>query len=658
MFRSLLIANRGEIACRVIGTARRLGIATIAIYSEADANSRHVRIADRALPIGPAPAAESYLAIDKITAAARTSGAEAIHPGYGFLAENADFAEACAGAGIVFVGPPPGAIRAMGDKAAAKRRMEAAGIPLIPGYHGADQEPARLAREAARIGFPVLIKPSAGGGGKGMRTVAAAADFADAMEAARREARAAFGDATLLVEKHLSRARHVEVQVFADTHGNCIHLLTRDCSAQRRHQKVIEEAPAPGLSPGLARAMGEAAVAAAREVGYVGAGTVEFLVEGDAFYFMEMNTRLQVEHPVTEAITGLDLVEWQLRVAAGERLPLRQNEVRAEGHAVEARIYAEDAERGFLPAAGRLLRLAWPAVPLNLRIDSGVEEGDRVSSHYDPLLAKLIVWDRDRAVAVRCLAEALDTCEMAGVANNLAFLARVLRHPQFAAGPVDTGFVARHIGELAPEAALADDATLALAVLAAIFERAPAIDAPASPWSIPDGWQANGGAHANIRLRDGARSVPIAIHFARDGYRLGLPGGESFVRGRRVDSAHIEAEIDGSSLTAMAVREADAIWLHSPRGAFRLRLDDPLASEAMQGDGPGRLTAPMPGVVIAAPAVEGARVERGAPLVILEAMKMEHVIRAPSPGKVTRVCFRAGDRVREGDRLVLFEAEA
>ena len=429
MFGRLLIANRGEIACRIARTARRMGIHTIAVYSEADVGALHVRTADEALPIGPAPAAESYLAIERIVAAAKSSGAQAIHPGYGFLAENADFAEACAAARLIFVGPPAAAIRAMGSKSGAKTLMEKAGVPLVPGYHGVDQSPSLLAREAARIGFPVLIKPSAGGGGKGMVVVGAAADLDEGLATAKRIAKSAFGDDRVLIEKYLARPRHIEVQIFADTQRHCIHLFARDCSVQRRHQKVIEEAPAPGLSADRMKAMGDAAVAAARTVGYVGAGTVEFIAEGDAFAFMEMNTRLQVEHPVTELVTGIDLVEWQLRVAAGEPLPLRQDQITCSGHAVEARIYAEDPARDFMPSTGKLVHVAWPEQGADLRIDTGVEQGDAVSVYYDPMLAKVIAHGADRVRALATLARALEACAIVGVANNLAFLARIARHP-------------------------------------------------------------------------------------------------------------------------------------------------------------------------------------------------------------------------------------
>ena len=482
MFRKILIANRGEIACRVIATAHRLGIATVAVYSDADAQARHVALADEAWPIGPAPARDSYLNIARIIDAARRSGAEAIHPGYGFLSENADFAEACARAGITFIGPPPEAIRAMGSKAAAKALMQRSGVPLVPGYHDEAQDAATLRAAAERIGYPVLLKASAGGGGKGMRIVEQPDALAAAIESAQREAAASFGDDRLLIEKYLTRPRHIEIQVFADTHGNCVSLFERDCSIQRRHQKVLEEAPAPGMDPARRRAMGEAAIAAARAVGYVGAGTVEFIAEGGAFYFMEMNTRLQVEHPVTELITGQDLVEWQLLVAAGEPLPLTQDELAISGHAIEARVYAEDPARDFLPSIGRLDHLRQPDETAHVRVDTGVRQGDAITPYYDPMIAKLIVWGEDRTAALRRLAGALAAYEVVGVHTNLGLLRGVATHPAFAGAELDTGFIARHAEVLLPDAAALPAETqrvvLAAAALAALADQRAQAEAP------------------------------------------------------------------------------------------------------------------------------------------------------------------------------------
>ena len=497
MFHSLLIANRGEIACRIIRTARRMGIRTIAVCSEADRGAPHALLADTAHMIGPAPARESYLNIDAILAAARASGAQAVHPGYGFLSENAGFAEACAAAGLVFVGPPPAAIRAMGSKSEAKALMEAAGVPLVPGYHGAAQYPALLAAEAGRIGYPVLIKASAGGGGKGMRIVQHAAEFASALDVAKGEALSSFGDDRVLVERYLTQPRHIEIQVFADQHGRTISLFERDCSIQRRHQKVLEEAPAPGMDAAQRARMGEAACAAARAVGYVGAGTVEFITEGAGeFFFMEMNTRLQVEHPVTEMVTGLDLVEWQLRVAAGEPLPPAPDAPR--GHAIEVRLYAEDPDRDFMPGTGTVAHLRWPPPGPHVRIDSGIAEGEAVGVHYDPMLAKLIVWDDTRMQAVQRLQGALAQTALVGLRSNLDLLRRIASHPAFGAAELDTGFIARHAATLL----YGDEAPareVVLAAAAAVAEgwataQLPAADDPHSPWAARTGWRLGGAA--------------------------------------------------------------------------------------------------------------------------------------------------------------------
>ena len=474
MFRSLLIANRGEIACRIARTARRMGIETIAVYSEADAQAMHVQAADRAYPIGPAPARDSYLSIDRIIVAAQAAGAEAIHPGYGFLSENPAFAEACEAAGIVFVGPPAAAMRAMGSKSAAKALMETSGVPLLPGYHGERQDADFLADQAVRIGFPVVIKAVSGGGGRGMRVVTAAADFAEALGSARQEAASSFGDDRVLVERYLQRPRHIEVQVFADTHGNAVHLFERDCSAQRRHQKVLEEAPAPGLSDAQRQAMGSAAVAAARAVGYVGAGTVEFVADADGFFFLEMNTRLQVEHPVTEMVTGFDLVEWQLRVAAGEPLPATQSAITLTGHAIEARIYAEDPARDFAPSVGRLTLFRTPAETDGVRVDTGFATGDTVSVHYDAMLAKLICHAPTREAALRRMWQALADCAVAGVASNLDLLGRIVAHPDFAHGGIDTGFIAREGAALLAGQGAPPAEVLAIAALTALAAELPA----------------------------------------------------------------------------------------------------------------------------------------------------------------------------------------
>jgi 3-methylcrotonyl-CoA carboxylase alpha subunit len=663
MFRRLLIANRGEIACRIARTARRTGLHTIAVYSDADAKALHVRMADEAVAIGPAPAAQSYLAIDRIVAAARATGAEAVHPGYGFLAENADFAQACADAGLIFVGPPTAAIRAMGSKSGAKALMEEAGVPLVPGYHGADQSTELLAREAAHIGYPVLIKPSAGGGGKGMVVVMSAADLTEALATARRVAKSAFGDDRVLIEKYLAHPRHIEVQIFADMHGNCVHLFARDCSVQRRHQKVIEEAPAPGLTPERMKAMGDAAIAAARAVGYVGAGTVEFIAEGADFAFMEMNTRLQVEHPVTEMVTGLDLVEWQLRVAAGEPLPLPQDRIAISGHAVEARIYAEDPARGFLPSTGTLIHLTWPEPVSGLRIDAGVGQGDAVSHYYDPMLAKVIAHGADRATALANLARALDDCSIFGVANNLDFLARILRHPEFAAGPVDTGFIGRHLDALAPPHGPPGDRLLATAALAVLCDqRSDAIQSrsagsdPWSPWGRADGWRLGGAATTELRFAERNSEHVIGITYRRDGgYDLALPGGPIAARGGRDESGRLHAELDGIAATAHAVRRGDTVFIRGSDGAARLTVIDPREGGTVAAHGAGHLVAPMPGVVVSVSVAAGQSVSRGATMMVIEAMKMEHAVVAPADGTVTAVRFAAGDKVSEGQEVIAFE---
>ncbi len=664
MFRKILIANRGEIACRVIKTARRLGITTVAVYSDADRNARHVDLADEAWPIGPAPARESYLQIERIIDVARRSGAEAIHPGYGFLSENDAFAEACKKADIVFIGPPAVAIRAMGSKAAAKTLMEKSGVPLVPGYHGADQDVTVLSKAADKIGFPVLIKASAGGGGKGMRIVETAADFEAALAAAKREAQSSFGDDRVLIEKYLARPRHIEIQVFADTHGNTVSLFERDCSIQRRHQKVIEEAPAPGLSPERRRAMGAAACAAARAVGYVGAGTVEFIAEGDGFYFMEMNTRLQVEHPVTEMITGLDLVEWQLRVASGEALPLRQEDLTITGHAVEVRVYAEDPDRDFMPSIGRIAHLRTPAEGAHVRIDTGVREGDSITVHYDPMIAKLIVWDRDRNAAVQRLSGALTEYEVVGVQTNTAFLKAIADHPGFRAGGVDTGFIARHDAELfaptgpAPVRALAAAVQCVLADQRTAAERKAAASAdPWSPWNTLGAWRMNGDGYQDVVFEDDGQQITLRAHPGADGgFRLDLPDGSVDVQGALQDQHRQSVSVDGVKSFVSVVRQDNVLTVLIDGVHHRLTLIDPLAPRHAIASGDGKLTSPMPGRIVQVLVAAGAEVKRGAPLLVVEAMKMELTIAAPADGIVETLRYRVGDQVEEGTELVDFVA--
>ncbi|MBI3503873.1 MAG: acetyl/propionyl/methylcrotonyl-CoA carboxylase subunit alpha [Proteobacteria bacterium] len=666
MVERLLIANRGEIAVRVARTARRMGIRTIAVYSEADAQALHVAACDEALPVGgPAPK-DSYLRAEAILAAAKKAGADSVHPGYGFLSENAGFAQACADAGLVFVGPPPSAIRAMGGKSEAKALMVEAGVPVVPGYHGTAQDIATLAKEAAKTGYPVLIKASAGGGGKGMRIVAKPADLAEAVAGAQREAQSSFGDPRVLIERYLDRPRHIEVQVFCDAHANGVYLFERDCSLQRRHQKVIEEAPAPGMTAARRKAMGEAAVRAAKAVGYVGAGTVEFIADqAGEFFFMEMNTRLQVEHPVTEAITGLDLVEWQLRVASGEKLPLAQGDLRIAGHAFEARIYAEDPARDFLPATGKLHRLVFPAQGNGVRVDTGIREGDSVTIHYDPMIAKLIVHGADRAQALRKLADALSGVRVAGIANNVAFLARVARHKAFAAGEIDTGFIQRNAAELLPAPAPADDATLALATLGVLLTRAheartaaTATNDPHSPWSRSDGWRLNGDSHDALMFADGAATVRVDAHYRKAGYVLDLPGGPLPVSGTLAADGALVADLAGHRVTAHLVRHANEWTLFRDGESRTLALVDPLAAAESGAASDARLVAPMPGKIVAVHVKAGESVVRGQKLVVLEAMKMEHTILAPMDGTVERVRFQPGEQTSEGEELVVFVAKA
>jgi 3-methylcrotonyl-CoA carboxylase alpha subunit len=662
MIRRLLIANRGEIACRIARTAKRLGIHTIAVHSEADRNARHVRLCDEAHEIGAAPARESYLRIDRILAVAANAHADTVHPGYGFLSENAEFAEACETAGIIFVGPPASAIRAMGSKSAAKTLLEKTGVPLVPGYHGAGQEAAMLEREAARIGFPVLIKASAGGGGKGMRIVEREEDFAAALASAQREAASSFGDDRVLVEKYLTRPRHIEIQLFADNHGNAVYLHERDCSIQRRHQKVLEEAPAPDMTSARRREMGEAAVAVARAVGYRGAGTVEFIADASGFYFMEMNTRLQVEHPVTEMITGQDLVEWQLRVASGEALPLAQDEIPLRGHAMEVRLYAEDPEKDFLPATGRLHHLRFPETSATVRIDAGVEEGDAIGIHYDPMIAKLIVWAEDRSACARRLAIALAGIEVAGLATNAAFLKRLAEHPAFVAGEVDTGFLARHGEALVPAETPASDRVLALASLAHLgrlaAQRAAEAQATAdrfSPWSDTRGWRLNADGLIRLPWRDGEREVEVAVHAASGGYSLDLRGGSVAAAIRSNDGSRLSATLDGVTLAASVAFIGDEITVFDTEGARSLRLVDPVAASGPAQAAGGRLTAPMPGRLVQVLVAAGDTVEAGQPLVVLEAMKMEHTVKAPRAGTVASVAYATGDQVEEGASLVELE---
>ncbi|MDZ5460729.1 acetyl/propionyl/methylcrotonyl-CoA carboxylase subunit alpha [Azohydromonas lata] len=663
MFNKILIANRGEIACRVIKTARRMGIATVAVYSEADANARHVRLADEAVLIGPAPVRESYLLGERILEAAKQTGAQAIHPGYGFLSENEDFAEACAAAGVVFIGPPASAIRAMGSKSAAKALMEKAGVPLTPGYHGDKQEPGFLAAQAEKIGYPVLIKASAGGGGKGMRRVDRAEDFEAALTSCQREATNAFGDDHVLVEKYVLKPRHIEIQVFGDKHGHCVYLFERDCSVQRRHQKVLEEAPAPGMTPERRAAMGKAAVDAALAVGYVGAGTVEFIANQDgSFYFMEMNTRLQVEHPVTEMITGLDLVEWQLRVASGEPLPLRQEQLSIDGHALEARIYAEDPDRGFLPSTGRLVHLAPPPESDHVRVDTGVEQGDEITPHYDPMIAKLIVWGQDRRQALARMRQALGSYRVVGVQNNVEFLSRLVGVPSFANADLDTGLIEREQALLFPEAGEVPGDVWLLAALAGLLReqrlaQKAAAGAPdaASPWRLLDGWRLNGSAQRQISLRMGEVVQDVGVTPARGGWELTLGAQRVFARGTLGADSELMAQLDERRLRAVVVAASERRQVFFEGRSWPLCMVDRLHVGGVGEEAEGGLRAPMPGKIIALIAQPGVPVDKGAPLLVLEAMKMEHTISAPGKGVVKAFRFAPGEQVVDGAELLEFE---
>jgi 3-methylcrotonyl-CoA carboxylase alpha subunit len=666
MFRKILIANRGEIACRIMATARRLGIGTVAVYSEVDRQARHVKLADEAYLLGPAPAAESYLRGERIIEICQEAGAEAVHPGYGFLSENADFAEALEAAGLVFIGPPASAIRDMGAKDAAKRMMEDAGVPVVPGYHGKRQDAKTLAARAEVIGYPVLIKAVAGGGGKGMRRVSAPEELAEALAGARREAKAAFGDQRVLLEKYLEVPRHIEVQVFADAQGNVVHLFERDCSLQRRHQKVVEEAPAPGMSEEMRARMGEAAVAAARAIDYRGAGTVEFIADvtdglsPERFYFMEMNTRLQVEHPVTEMITGLDLVEWQLRVAGGETLPLAQEEITVEGHAVEARVYAEDPDRGFLPATGRVDHLALPPEGEGLRIDRGLDQGERITPHYDPMIAKVIAWGADRATALARLTRGLAAVELEGCLTNVGFLGRLVGHPRFAAQELDTGFIERHMADLTAGGEVPEEA-LAVAALHQLLPEHPdqRRPDPFSPWASCHGWRLWGGARQFIHISAGDRVVDVVASFGRGRViELDLPSGPCSARLLAREGPRLTLDLGDRLLKASVVGKAGAVTVFLDGATHRFGLPDQLAGETEAAVADDRVVAPLPGRVTALKVKAGARVARGTPLLVVEAMKMEHTLVAPRDGRVETVTCAEGDQVEEGTALVIFMTDA
>ena len=659
MFKKILIANRGEIACRVAATARRMAIKTVAVYSDADASAKHVSFCDEAIHIGGSAPKDSYLRWAKIIEAAKATGAEAIHPGYGFLSENEEFAQACASAGLVFIGPPASAIKAMGLKAESKQLMEKAGVPLVPGYHGADQDPAMLQREADRIGYPVLIKASAGGGGKGMRMVETTEDFAAALASCQREAINSFGNDTVLVEKYALRPRHIEIQVFGDTQGNYVYLFERDCSVQRRHQKVLEEAPAPGMTPEMRAQMGEAAVAAARAVNYVGAGTVEFIVEQRAdgsmnFFFMEMNTRLQVEHPVTEAITGLDMVEWQLRVASGQPLPLAQDQLKINGHAIEARICAENPDNNFLPTTGTLQVYDKPVCTAfergTVRIDDGVRQGDTISPFYDSMVAKLIVHGQTREEALARMDEALAQTRIVGLNTNVQFLRYVVRSPSFAEANLDTALIPREEAVLFKQ----EPVGLSLAAASAIAQTLLAEQASegTDPFSRRDGWQTHGVTQRPFEFDFKGESAKATLSYGHDG-ALQLAVGD--VSGPLVfakSAQGIDIQFAGQRLTTTVYTQGEVDHVFTARGATQITAIDLLAHAGESHAEGGRLSAPMPGKILSFSVKAGDKVTKGQPLAVMEAMKMEHTIAAPADGVVEELLYAPGDQVTEGSELL------
>ena len=659
MFNKILIANRGEIAIRVARTARSLGIASVAVYSSIDRNALHVEACDEAWCIGGATASDSYLRADKILEVAHQCGAEAIHPGYGFLSENASFARSCEQAGIVFIGPPASAIEAMGSKSEARALMDAAGVSLVPGYHGDAQDNKTLLSQSKRLGYPQLIKASAGGGGKGMRLVSKASEFAAALESARREASASFDDDRVLIERYLSKSRHVEIQVFADCEGNCIHLFERDCSIQRRHQKVLEEAPAPGIDNALRASMGEAAINCARAIDYVGAGTVEFLLDAHgSFYFMEMNTRLQVEHPVTEMITGLDLVEWQLKVAAGEPLPRSQDQLVINGHALEARIYAESPERDFMPATGRLQYLSTPSTSASVRVDSGVRAGDEIGINYDPLIAKLIVHGSDRNQAIARMQRALLDYQVLGLQTNIAFLSKLVSTASFGDAEFDTGFIDQHREELFAEDASSRERAVLIAATALIpgvpRTRTPEFETQ-SPWALKNSWRMNAPASHRLRFKDDSADYQLSVSRLDRGWQLELGEDRYIVDARWLESNRLQLELDGERIIVPLIISRDSIALCLLGREWKFDLHAAGQGEDESAAAQGKLVAPMPGSIIALQVAVGDTVQRGDLLMILEAMKMEHSIVASTEATVSEIFFAVGDQVEEGDQLLSLE---
>jgi 3-methylcrotonyl-CoA carboxylase alpha subunit len=666
MFEKILIANRGEIACRVIRTARKMGIRTVAVYSDADHDAMHVAMADEAVHIGPSPSRESYLLGDRVLAAALKTGAQAIHPGYGFLSENAAFCKACSASGIVFIGPPVAAIEAMGSKSAAKRIMEKAEVPLVPGYHGDDQNRDVLKQAADNMGYPVLLKAVAGGGGKGMRQVWNEHEFDEALAAAKREAMNGFGNDDMLVEKYLTQPRHVEIQVFCDQYDNAVYLFERDCSVQRRHQKVIEEAPAPGMTPQLRDAMGRTAISAAKAIDYEGAGTVEFLLDEDgSFYFMEMNTRLQVEHPVTEMISGQDLVEWQLRVAANESLPLSQEQLRLTGHAFEARVYAEDPENDFLPVAGKLAFLQAPVESKHVRVDTGVRQGDDVSVFYDPMIAKLIVWDENREKALSRLTKALKEYRISGMTTNLEFLYNLASSKPFRQADIDTGFIEKHHSDIFHDSETDIENDLPLAALYLVLEReasaaarAAASGDPTSPWNATNAWRLNEANMHRFSIIFHEREFLVAIEQLKNAPRYTITVGNKTVQAQgNLQGNTLNANIDGYQVQASIAEHDGSYSLYTPDSALTFQVAMPDLGDTTDTGAEGDLLAPMNGTMVTLLVETGEQVKKDDALLVMEAMKMEHTIRAPGDGWVSEFYYKAGDLVDGGAQLLAFELE-
>jgi 3-methylcrotonyl-CoA carboxylase alpha subunit len=658
-FRNLLIANRGEIACRVIRTAKAMGLRTVAVYSEADRDAMHVAMADEAILLGPARARDSYLNIGRVIEAARESGAEAVHPGYGFLSESAEFAQACADAGLVFVGPTAGMITAMGSKSGSKMLMEKAGVPLVPGYHGEAQDEATLAKAAGKIGFPVLVKASAGGGGRGMRIVRSAGELAAAVVSAKRESKAAFGDDRMLIEKFVENPRHIEVQIIGDSHGNLLSLFERECTLQRRHQKVIEEAPSPTLDAAKREAVCAAARKAAAAVNYVGAGTIEFVSNGKDVFFIEMNTRLQVEHPVTELITGIDLVEWQLRVAFGEKLPLAQDQIGLNGHAIEARVYAENPHKNFMPSVGRIKTWRMPVEANGLRIDAGYREGDAVSPHYDAMLAKVIAWAPTRDAAIERLNRGLEESDVRGIVTNIAFLSALVTHPDVRANAIDTGFIERELKNLTPAPRAADDLELCAAVAAILGEEAKAArtEQP-SPWRT-SGWMPVGRRQRLFTFRHAHEpEQEVSLQYGNGPATLSIGEREFAFTFSSTDDGGFDLNLDGMKTHIVAVIEGHELYLRTRNGRFDLHWVDPFGGDDEEQVGEDKIVAPLPGTVVALLAEVGATLEKGAPILTLEVMKMEQTLRAPFAGVLKMIKCKVGDIVQEGVELAVVEPAA